>query len=78
MAPQQQPLMADIEFNEADERILQKLEEGRNVPSNIADDLGYTRQYVSNRLKRLREHNIVRNIGNGVYEIVDESVLEES
>ncbi|WP_226005024.1 winged helix-turn-helix domain-containing protein [Natrinema salinisoli] len=70
--------MADIEFNEADERILQKLEEGRNVPSNIADDLGYTRQYVSNRLKRLREHNIVRNIGNGVYEIVDESVLEES
>lgn len=65
-------LMADIEFNEADERIFEALEDGRNVPANLADELGYSRQYVQNRIKRLREHGFVSNIGRGVYELVEE------
>lgn len=69
--------MAEIDLNEADIEILSALQEGRNVPANLADDLGYSRQYVQNRLKRLREHDLVRNIGRGVYEIVDDDVLKE-
>lgn len=70
--------MAEIDLNEADVEILLALRKGRNVPANLADDLGYSRQYVQNRLTRLREHDIVRNIGRGVYELVDEDVLNEN
>lgn len=64
--------MPDIELNEADQKILDHLSGGRNVPANIADDLGYSRQYVQNRIKRLREHGYITNIGRGVYELVDD------
>lgn len=63
--------MADIELNEADLELISALQEGRNVPANLADDTGYSRQYVQNRLTRLREHGIVRNIGRGVYELAE-------
>ena len=61
--------MANIQLNDADEAILESLHVGRNVPANIAEDTGYTRQYVYDRLKRLSEHGVVTNIGNGVYEL---------
>lgn len=61
--------MANIQLNDADEAILESLQVGRNVPANIAEDTGYTRQYVYDRLKRLAEHEKVTNIGNGVYEL---------
>lgn len=61
----------DLPLSEADEKIIDHLREGRNLPSNIAEDVGFTRQYVSNRIKRLREHGYVENIGNGVYELGD-------
>lgn len=64
--------MADIELNEADGKILNLLAEGRNVPANIADELDYSRQYVQNRITRLREHGYVTNIGRGVYELVED------
>ena len=64
--------MADIPLNEADEKIIDTLQEGRNVPANLADELGYSRQYIQNRIKRLREHGIVKNVGRGVYELVDD------
>ena len=69
--------MADISLNDADRAIVETLQEGRNVPKNIADETGYTRQYVSTRLKRLREHDIVINIGQGVYELVPEEMPED-
>lgn len=65
------------DLNEADRAIIDELREGRNIPSNIASNLDYTREYVSSRLKRLKEHNIVRNIGGGVYELVEENVPTE-
>jgi predicted transcriptional regulator len=64
--------MAAIRLNDTDEAIIDKLREGRNLPSNIAAELDVTRQYVSERMGRLREHGIVRNIGNGVYELTEE------
>lgn len=64
--------MAAIRLNDTDEMIISKLREGRNLPSNIAAEIDVTRQYVSERMGRLREHGIVRNIGNGVYELTEE------
>jgi len=66
--------MADIELNDADRAILDTLHEGRNLPANIANEAEYTRQYVSTRLKRLREHGIVENLGRGLYEVVEDEV----
>ena len=66
--------MADINLNAADQVIVEMLREGRNIGANIASESGYSRQYISQRLRRLREHGIVVNIGNGVYELVPEEV----
>ncbi|MFB6198959.1 MAG: winged helix-turn-helix transcriptional regulator, partial [Halobacteriaceae archaeon] len=65
-------IMVDIDLNDADRAIIQSLSEGRNVPANLADDLGYSRQYIQNRIRRLREHGIVNNVGRGVYELVED------
>ena len=64
--------MCGIHLNETDDRILTKLQEGRNVPANIAEELDLSRQYVQQRLRRLEEHEHVRNIGRGVYELIDD------
>ena len=64
--------MPQIQLSDTDEAILEILEEGRNIPSNIADRLGFSRQYVQRRLKRLEEHGHLHNIGGGVYEITDD------
>lgn len=61
-----------IALNTADEALLTQLRDGRNVPANLAADTGYHRQYVYERLKRLAEHGVVRNVGNGVYELVED------
>lgn len=70
--------MPDIPLNEADREILDALYNGRNVPANLAEELGYSRQYIQNRLKRLREHGIVKNIGRGVYEIAEDPRNDDS
>jgi len=64
--------MAEIDLNDADQAILEILTDGRNLATNIASETGYTRQYITTRLKRLREHDYVENIGSGLYEITNE------
>ena len=64
--------MPQIQLSDTDKDILTILEEGRNAPSNIANRLDFTRQYVQRRLQRLEEHGHVQNIGSGVYELVDD------
>lgn len=65
-------------LNDLDRHILDILEEGRATPTlikKILNDQGkdYTRQYISQRLKRLAEHNHIVNIRNtGVYELTDD------
>ena len=64
--------MADISLSETDDRIIEILQEGRNVPANIAEELDFSRGYIQQRLKRLEEHGYVTNIGRGVYELIDD------
>jgi len=60
------------ELNDADERILDTLAGGRNLPQNIARELDYSRQYVQNRLQMLKAADYVENVGGGRYELVDD------
>jgi DNA-binding Lrp family transcriptional regulator len=64
--------MPSIQLSDTDKKILEILNEGRNAPSNIANRLDFTRQYVQRRLKRLEEHGHIENIGSGVYELIDD------
>jgi predicted transcriptional regulator len=59
------------ETNDADELILTALVEGRNTPQNLASDLGYSRQYIQNRLQLLNAAEYITNIGGGLYEITE-------
>jgi len=60
------------ELNDADGRILDELASGRNLPQNLANELGYSRQYIQNRLQMLKAADYVENIGGGLYELVDD------
>ncbi|WP_197052460.1 hypothetical protein [Halobellus rufus] len=60
------------ELNDADERILDLLASGRNLPQNLARELDYSRQYVQNRLQMLKAADYVENVGGGLYELVDD------
>ena len=64
--------MPQLRLSDTDKAVLKILEEGRNIPSNIANRLGFSRQYVQRRLQRLEEHGYLQNIGGGVYEICDD------
>jgi DNA-binding transcriptional ArsR family regulator len=61
--------MVTIELNDTDREILDVLGEGRNTPSNIARRLDYSREYVSQRLTRLRKHDIVSRVDRGLYQL---------
>jgi DNA-binding IclR family transcriptional regulator len=64
--------MADISLNPTDESILELLARGRCTPSYIAQQTDYTRGNVQNRLLRLVEHGYVRQMGGGLYELVED------
>ncbi len=64
------------ELNDADEMILDELATGRNLPQNLANELGYSRQYVQNRLQMLKAADYVENVGGGLYELVDDPRTE--
>lgn len=70
--------MTGIELNDADEKIIDVLTEGRNTPANIARRLNYTREYVANRLKRLVEHDVVEKPDRGLYELAIVPQAEET
>ncbi|MDG5761831.1 winged helix-turn-helix domain-containing protein [Natronococcus sp. A-GB1] len=71
MSIQNQSVMG-LDRKEIDDKILNELHEGRNVPSNLADEFGVSRQYIQQRLKLLEAANYVENIGRGVYEIIND------
>jgi len=70
-------LIAD-DLNDTDREILDVLSDGRATPQLVRKELAargreVSRQYVSQRLTRLREHEHIENLhGTGVYEIVDD------
>jgi len=71
------PLSPD-QLNDSDHAILEVLEEGRATPTLVRDTLqdrgrDLSRQYISERIKRLNEHDHLRNLkSSGVYELVDD------
>lgn len=69
--------MSDPKLNDVDRIVLRELNEGRNVPKNLADEAGKSRQYVHQRLKILKAADYVENKGNGVYELQPEELPED-
>jgi len=58
----------------ADDRILEFVRnKGSGRPKQMADSgyVKYTRSYISKRCKKLVEHGLLRDLGNGVYTITD-------
>lgn len=64
--------MEDISLNPTDKAILEKLREGRGSPTYLAQETGYSRQNVTNRLGRLSEHGHVEKLAPGLYELVED------
>jgi len=58
-----------VELNPTDKEIIKMLEDGRCTPKHIAEQSGYSRQNVMNRLKRLVELGYVDRVSKGLYEL---------
>ena len=65
------------DLNDTDRDILDMLQEGRVSPPFVAERLGKSREYTSQRLIRLREHEHARRIAPGLYELVDDPRTDE-
>ena len=68
--------MDGIELNPTDQEILDMLREGRCTPSYIAEESGYSRQNITNRLQRLVEHGYVEKVHTGLYELVEDPTTD--
>ena len=75
MAQATEHMNAD-EMRDVDWEIVRVLRDGRNNAPNIAEDTGYSKQYIRERLQRLAREDILVNIGSGIYELVPEEVPE--
>jgi len=62
------------QLNDADRDILDfmRKESDRVNPSYVAEESGHSRPYVSQRLKRLKEHDHVRQPHRGLWELVND------
>ena len=56
-------------MRDADWKILDVLREGRANAPLIAEETGYSAQYIRERLGRLKQDDIVEAIGHGIYEV---------
>lgn len=66
--------MANIRLNDADEAILQHLQDGRVTAAFLAKRTDWEREYLTQRLIRLDEHGFVQNLeGVGLYELLGET-----
>jgi DNA-binding transcriptional MocR family regulator len=60
------------ELKEVDRKLLDELAKGRNVPSNLAESVDVSRQWATQRLQQMESAEYVRNVGRGVYELVED------
>ena len=62
------------QLNSTDREILEFMADdgGRVTPSWVAEETGHKRAYVSQRLKRLKEHGHVEQPHRGLWELVDD------
>ncbi|WP_435068297.1 winged helix-turn-helix transcriptional regulator [Haloplanus sp. C73] len=64
--------MTSPPLNDADKAILGELDEGRVTAAFLATRIDWSREYITQRLRRLEEHGIVENLGDtGLYELAD-------
>lgn len=67
--------MADIRLNDADVSILQELRDGRATAAFLDRRIDWSREYITQRLRRLEEHGIVENLEDtGLYELRDDPI----
>jgi DNA-binding Lrp family transcriptional regulator len=65
-------VLDDDDLNDTDRALLAVLIEGRVTPTFAAEEIGVSREYASERLKRLLEHGHVERLAAGLYELVDD------
>jgi DNA-binding IclR family transcriptional regulator len=70
--------MPDLSLNPTDRAMLELLSEGRCTPAYIAQETDYSRGNVQNRLLRLTEHGYVRQLGGGLYELIEDPRAERN
>lgn len=62
--------MVDFALNEADRAVISELRNGRVTAAFLAHRIDWSREYLTQRLVRLEEHGIARNLESvGLYEL---------
>lgn len=72
MATSATGVLTPDDLNDTDDAVLEVLRAGRVTPQYAAGEMGVSRTYASERLKRLVEHNHVEKVAPGLYELVDD------
>ena len=60
------------DLSPADRELLDMLRKGRVTAPFVADETGYSLQYVRDRLGRMVEHGNAVKVYDGLYELVDD------
>jgi hypothetical protein len=66
--------MDSEDMRDADWEIVAVLREGRANAPLIAEQAEYSAQYIRERLGRLKEDDVVRSLGHGLYEVNEAEV----
>lgn len=65
--------MAAIRVNDADNAILEEIQNGRVTAAFLSERIDWSRGYITQRLRRLEEHGYVTNLENtGLYELTND------
>jgi hypothetical protein len=72
-----QPLMNADDMRDADWAIVSILRNGRANAPLIAEETGYSTQYVRERLGRMKQDQIVDQLGHGMYAVNEPQVPEQ-
>jgi aminopeptidase-like protein len=65
-------MLDEDDLGPADEALLDMLRDGRVIAPFVADETGYSLQYVRDRLGRMVEHGNVQKVYEGLYELVED------
>jgi len=71
-----EPIMDIDDMRDADWGIIAVLREGRANAPLIADETDYSAQYIRERLGRLKQDDLVRSLGHGIYEANESEIPE--
>ena len=65
-------MLDEDDLGPADQKLLDMLNDGRVTAPFVAEETGYSLQYVRDRLGRLVEHGNARKVYEGLYELVED------